>query len=231
MKNLISIALITLCCCCIENNLQKNIYLNYKLILLAPTEDSSSVAFKRDAVFILHRYSEEKKAVESYYDWYKVKAENEWSSVLANTDSLPVYYNHQIIQSQKFDSVKISLGLEKKKIFFSNILKPCIKYAEGKSIVIDSFKNKLPDCNKILFQKSGSYNFYTCTGLDNPIFIYDDNDKLVYTYKLDETYSIRDFFLYDITGDSKPELVLILNSPMSGIEKMVEIRIYSQWIQ
>jgi len=61
MKNLISIALITLCCSCIENNLQKNIYLNYKLILLAPTEDSSSVAFKRDAVFILHRYSEEKK--------------------------------------------------------------------------------------------------------------------------------------------------------------------------
>jgi hypothetical protein len=228
MKALISIVLVTFCCCSNQNKVQKTTFLNYKLILLAHTVDSSSVAFKRDSVFILHKYLEEKQGIESYYDWYKIPAEKEWSSVAANLDTLSLYYGHQIIQPQKFDSLKIALESKKTQFYFTDIFNPSIDYAEGKKNIIDSFKNKQPDCNNILFHKSDIYNFYSCRGLDNPIFIYYDNDKLAYKFQLMETSSIRDFFLYDITGDTRPELILILNSPMTSIEKGVEIRVYSQ---
>ena len=198
------------------------------LILIASTFDSSEVAFKRDSVLILHKHSEARQGVASYYKWYKIKTKEEFLYYSKHPDSLNLFHGEKDIQTLQFDSIKKVLDINNAPIFFTDISSPTINYDKGNILISDSLKNKVLNCSDVLFQRSQNYNFYICKGLDRFFFIFDDEGKLIFKFHINDIQAgVRDFFLYDIVGDSSPEIILILNDPMTDIENPVEIRVYS----
>jgi hypothetical protein len=108
-----------------------------------------------------------------------------------------------------------------------NIEAPEITYITSNLVLPDSLNRFCFESEKMLRQQVGNLDIYICRGSTKSI-IYKDMSTGGYGQSeiFGFPYEVRDFFLYNLTGDDMPELIILSNSTIARDKELVNIDIF-----
>ncbi len=202
---------------CKNQGLKKDIEkISLKELFSFPVVSPSSIAFGKDSIMELQTLDDGGK---TYYTYTRYLIENRLDSI--------VFSDRQTDLTKQLART-LTLRMQKSDIFFNDILSPLINYSVTDVIGNDTLKKTALTCDDVLSQKKDGYHYSICNGLCKNILIYDSINKHSSVIDLFDNYtSVRSFFLYDITRDNKPELIIFSDSPIVRKQKIIIVNIFS----
>ena len=201
---------------CYSSN-QKNWPENFvqlKFEKICSAVEPASVAFRHNEILLFH-------AVDSSED---ISAIYETFRFLI-LDSLSTK-GHEILEIDAKDFKRYKDSLKKSDLYFEDIFSPNLRY-ENTMKKVAQFFDSIPFCGKVLTKSYKELNFSICTGSNKTIFITDSEDNVLIKKQCETGESVRDFFLFDVAGDTIPELIILANSSTGRSHKILEIQVYS----
>jgi hypothetical protein len=189
--------------------------ISLKELFSFPVVSPSSIAFGKDSIMQLQILED---GGETYYTYTRYFIENRHDSI--------VFSDRQTDLTKQLAGT-LGLRMQKADIFFNDILSPSIDYSLSDLIGEDTLKKTALACVNVLSQKKDGYNYSICNGLCKNILIYDSINKHSSVIDLFDNYtSVKSFFLYDITRDNKPELIIFSDSPIVRKQKIIIVNIF-----
>lgn len=215
-------AFVSLLCC--KDHIENGSNVSIELQLVVNTIEKSTIVIRRDNLVVIREEQDSTsgKPFFSFIERYNPVLEEK------SDDSAKLRRTFERITNSdsRFDSIFKAARSEPYLLYYENALNPQISYVD-KGFDIKRFKTKFIDCIEALIHEDSKYFFCTCKGLDNDFYIYNKRREEIFKFHFeDNSAGIRGFEIFDLDGDSVPELIFFMNSPMVRLEKGVEIRVY-----
>lgn len=202
MKLTIFIFMVFSTICCNQSSVklvEKEKY-HFRLLLNHFAKTNSSFAIKTDSIFILTPKLSDPQAAFIYFETYKPSNDGSYSFDLKGISAI--------------NGIDVIKRISAMPIFFKNIDTPNIKYENISAEVNNILAKKGVVINETKFHYYDEKIYFTNRGNSKFFYIYENKtDSLIRLDNLPVKYGghldLRDFFLFDLTGDNNPEIIVL----------------------
>lgn len=220
MKISIFLILSTLVFCCntsINKNFTNQNKLQFKLLATRYIVLPSTFSIKPDSIFILKKSNPDKSKYYVYEIIYKSRLDS---------------FASKMSEISYVDGEKELKRMRKMPLCFNDIEMSNINYLDVPKDVYDNLSKKNVVIKETKFLKYRNKYYFTNTGPSKLFYIYDiQSDSLIIIKNLRQEYdaylNLRDFYLYDLTGDSVPEVIIFSDRDFIRDKKVISIDILS----
>jgi hypothetical protein len=184
----------------------------FQHVLGTNNNSSASLSVTKDSVFIVYTAPGRKNPRYYLQTWYfRPNTDN----AIAGTKEIP----ETEINTQ-------ASRMKKMPVSISTLSKTGIIYETLPANVLASLSKQKAVTKETRFHKYDGKYYFTNTYHSGSLYVYDPATDSIETFKYDDNFlEIRDFFLYDITGDKQPEVIIFSEGNVPR-ENVTSIDIY-----
>ncbi len=186
----------------------------------------SSIAFSKDSAFVLHELMGSTNQTQYLYNTYYIQNTYSWKEVENEKSILLKFYKSVIIDSSSLSF--LTSNLKRQKIFISDLSKLDLHYDMADTSANKNKSIEELECDKILRYKTGSYTYMICKGMARNLTMYSSSKKKETIFTLFESpRRVENFFIHNLVGDEREEIIVFLRSPFSRDTEAFDIEVYT----